>query len=125
MSAFTINTTLEGNLVEDPILRTTNNGTEVTNMRVAVTNRTMFKGQERETTEFITCVLWNNLATNAAASLHKGDRVIVSGDVRTRSYEKDGDKKYVTEVVANSVGVSLRWSVVAGIHKASEALASA
>tara|TARA_R110000868_G_scaffold172746_3_gene408730 strand:- start:8872 stop:9294 length:423 start_codon:yes stop_codon:yes gene_type:complete len=126
MSAFTINTTLEGNVVEDLSLRKTNTGLDVANMRVAVTTRTVRNGKEYENTEFITCVLWNQLGVNAAMSLSKGDRVIVTGDLRTRSFEgKDGNTRYVTEIVADSVGVSLRWHVVAGIEKASEALASA
>ncbi len=126
MSAFTIQTTAEGNLVADPVLRTTNSGLEVCNFRIAVTTRSNRNGQDMEHTEFINVVAWNALGVNAAASLHKGDRAIVQGDLRNRSFEgKDGDTKYVTEIVANSVGVSLRWSVVAGINRASEALASA
>jgi len=126
MSAFTIQTTAEGNLVADPVLRTTNSGLEVANFRIAVTTRSMKNGQEMEHTEYINVVAWNSLGVNSNASLSKGDRVIVSGDLRNRSFEgKDGDTRYVTEIVAQSVGVSLRWSVVAGINKASEALASA
>lgn len=126
MSAFTINTTLEGNVVEDITLRKTASGQDVANMRVAVTTRTMRNGEEFESTEFITCVLWNHLGVNAAASLSKGDRVIVAGDLRSRSYDdKNGNTRYVTEIVASNVGVSLRWHVVAGIEKSNEALVSA
>ena len=126
MSAFTINTTAEGNLVADPVLRTTNSGLEVCNFRMAVTTRSNRGGQDMEHTEYINVVAWNSLGVNAAASLHKGDRVIVQGDLRNRSFEgKDGDTKYVTEIVAQSVGVSLRWHVVAGVEKAKEALAPA
>ena len=126
MSAFTINTTAEGNLVADPVLRTTNSGLEVCNFRMAVTTRSMRNGQEHEKTEFINVVAWNALGVNAAASLHKGDRAIVSGDLQNRSFEgKDGDTKYVSEIVANSIGVSLRWHVVAGVEKAKDALVPA
>lgn len=126
MSAFTIQTSTEGNLVADPVLRTTNSGLEVCNFRIAVTSRTMRNGQEHEHTEYINVVAWNQLGTNAAASLKKGMRVIVGGDLRNRSFEgKDGETRYVSEIVAASLGVSLRWSVVAGVEKASEALASA
>lgn len=126
MSAFTITTTAEGNLVADPVLRTTNSGLEVANFRIAVTTRSNKNGQEMEHTEFINVVAWNSLGVNAAASLHKGDRVIVSGDLRNRSFEgKDGDTRYVSEIVAQSLGVSLRWHVVAGVTNAKEALVSA
>lgn len=126
MSAFTINTTAEGNLVADPVLRTTNSGLEVCNFRIAVTTRSMRNGQEMEHTEYINVVAWNSLGVNANASLSKGDRVIVQGDLRNRTFEgKDGNTIPVTEIVAQSVGVSLRWHVVAGVEKAKDALASA
>jgi single-strand DNA-binding protein len=126
MSAFTINTTLEGNVVEDITLRQTGSGQDVANMRVAVTTRTTRNGKEYESTEFITCVLWNQLGVNAAASLSKGDRVIVTGDLRSRQYEdSEGVTRYVTEVSATNVGASLRWHVVAGIEKSKDALVKA
>lgn len=125
MSAYTINTTFEGNLVDDVILRETNSGRPVANFRVAVTSRTALpNGQFRETTQFQNVVAWNGMAVNAAASLAKGNRVIVSGDLRDRQYDdKDGVTRYVKEVHANMIGVSLRFHVTAGIEKASEALA--
>lgn len=127
MSAFTINTTCEGNLTDDPVLRETSDGTAVANFRMAVTTRhRVGDGEYADRTEYINVVAWRDLATNAAASLHKGDRVIVSGDLRNRSFEgRDGNMRYVSEITAQNLGVSLRWHVVAGVEKAREALASA
>lgn len=126
MSAFTINSTAEGNLVDEPVLRQTSSGLDVCNFRIAVTTRSMRNGQEFEHTEFINVVAWQGLGLNAKASLSKGDRVIVSGDLRMRSFEgKDGNPRNVTEIVAQTLGVSLRWHVVAGVEKAKDALAAA
>lgn len=128
MSAFTINSNFEGNLVADPELRETNrDGIPVCNFRVAVTSRVRAgNGEFVDSTEYMNVVAWRGLAENAAASLHKGTRVIVNGQVKNRSYEdKDGNMRYITEVHADSLGVSLRWHVAAGIEKASEALATA
>lgn len=127
MSAFTISTTCEGNLTADPVLRETSDGKAVANFRIAVTSRKRVGNDDFvDHTEYINVVAWRDLATNTAASLHKGDRVIVSGDLRQRSFEgQDGDTRYVTEVTASMVGVSLRWHVVAGVEKAKDALAPA
>ena len=127
MSAFTINTTFEGNLVDDPILRETSDGTPVANLRVAVTSRTRLgNGEFKETTQYQSVVLWGSMATNANATLSKGSRVVVSGDLKNRKYDdSEGVTHYVTEVHASMIGVSLRWHVAAGIEKANQALASA
>jgi single-strand DNA-binding protein len=127
VSAFTVHTNIEGNLTDDVTLRRTANGLEVANMRVAVTSRTRSAtGDMRETTQFVPVVAWRNLAVNAAATLSKGTRVMVAGDMKQRTYEnKEGNTVYVTELHADSIGVSLRWHVVAGIEKAAEALATA
>lgn len=125
MSAFTVHTTIEGNLTDNPVLRQTASGLDVANVRVAVTNRTrLASGELHETTQFVPVVLWREFARNAAATLHKGDRVIVSGDMKNRQYENaEGNTVYTSELHADALGVSLRWHVVAGIEKAREALA--
>ena len=128
MSAFTINSNFEGNLVADPELRHTNrDGIPVCNMRVAVTSRVRAgNGEFVDSTEFMNVVAWRGMAENAAATLHKGSRVIVGGQVKNRSYEDaEGNTRYITEVHADTLGLSLRWHVAAGVEKASEALADA
>jgi single-strand DNA-binding protein len=60
---------------------------------------------------FFNVVAWDSLGENAAASLNKGSRVIVTGRLEQRDYEtKEGDKRSVVEIVADEVGPSLRWA---------------
>lgn len=102
--------TLAGNLVADPELRYTPSGQPVVNFRVAATER--FKdndGWKDGATLFLTVNAWRQLAENVAESCGRGDRVIVTGRVRQRSYEtREGQKVTVTEVEATDVGLSLQ-----------------
>ena len=88
-----------GNLVEEPELRYTPNGTAVGKIRLAVT-RTF----NREETDFFNVVTWRKTAENCANHLKKGSQVCVEGRLQTRSYEtQDGQKRWVTEVIADQV----------------------
>ena len=81
-------TTIVGNLVEDPEVRFTNTGIAVTNLRVAVTQRIQQDGQWRDgDTSFFKVNVWRGQAENLADSLGKGDRVMVTGRLRQRSWE--------------------------------------
>jgi single-strand DNA-binding protein len=114
-------TTIIGNLVEDPEVRFTNTGTAVTNLRVAVTQRIQQDGQWRDgETNFFKVNVWRGQAENLAESLGKGDRVMVTGRLRQRSWETpEGDKRSVTEIEADEVGASLKWAT-AKVERASE-----
>ena len=104
-------TSIVGNLVEDPELRFTNNGTPVANLRVAVTQRVQDKdGSWRDgETSFFKVNVWRGQAEHLADSLAKGDRVMVTGRLRQRSWETpEGDKRSVTELEAEEVGASLK-----------------
>lgn len=110
------NVTVVGNLTRDPELRFLPNGTANTTFGVAVNRR----WQNRQTNEweeqvsFFNVVAWRELAENTAASLGKGDRVIITGRLEQRSYEtQDGEKRSVVEIVADEVGPSLRWAEAA------------
>ena len=105
-------TTIVGNLVDDPELRFTNNGIAVTNMRVAVTQRVQQDGEWRDgDTSFLKVNVWRGQAEHLADSLAKGDRVMVTGRLRQRSWETpEGDKRSVTEIEADEVGASLKWA---------------
>ena len=105
-------TTIVGNLVEDPEVRFTNTGTAVTNLRVAVTQRVQQDGQWRDgETNFFKVNVWRDQAEYLAESLGKGDRVMVTGRLRQRSWETpEGDKRSVTELEAEEVGASLKWA---------------
>jgi single-strand DNA-binding protein len=80
-------TIIIGNLVDDPEVRFTNNGTDVTNPRVAVSQRIQQDGQWRDSdTTFLKVNVWRGQAEHLADSLTKGDRVMVTGRLRQRSW---------------------------------------
>ena len=100
---------LLGNLARDAEVRYTQNGKAVANFTVAASNTyTTADGEVKEMTSFVPCVVWGNLG-EACGKLQKGDRVFVSGRWTTRSYEKNGEKRYISEVTADFVGESL-WT---------------
>ena len=64
-------------------------------------------GETKEQTAFINCVAWGKLG-ESVGNLRKGNRAFVEGRLQTRSYEtQEGQKRYVTEIVANFIGTSL------------------
>ncbi|WP_131746078.1 single-stranded DNA-binding protein [Frankia sp. Cppng1_Ct_nod] len=103
--------TLLGNLVDDPELRCTQNGNFVCSLRLACTSRRFDRTQNRwvdSNTVFVTVTCWRQLAENVGASLHKGDRTLVIGRLRQRSFEtQDGSRRVVYEVDADAIGVDL------------------
>lgn len=91
-----------GRLVKDPELKETEGGKKVTNITLAVPRS--FKNADGEyDTDYINCTLWTGVAESTTEYCHKGDIIGVKGRVQTRSYEKDEQMKYVTEVVAEKV----------------------
>ena len=106
--------TVIGNLTADPELRFTPNGSAVANFTVASTPRA-FDRQSNEwkdgETLFMRCSVWRDAAENVAESLNRGTRVIVSGRLKSRSYEtKEGEKRTVIEMEVDEVGPSLRYA---------------
>ena len=106
--------TIIGNLTADPELRFTPSGAAVANFTVASTPR-QFDRQSNEwkdgETLFMRCSIWRDAAENVAESLHRGTRVIVSGRLKSRSYEtKEGEKRTVVELEVDEVGPSLRYA---------------
>lgn len=97
-----------GNLARDPEVRYTNTGKAVATFTVAASNTFIDSNNEtKEQTAFINCVAWGKLG-ESVGNLRKGNRCFVEGRLQTRSYEtQDGQKKYVTEVVAGFIGTSL------------------
>lgn len=94
-----------GNLGAKPELRYTKSGTGVTTLRVATNESyTDSEGQKQDKTEWHSVVVWGKTAENCEKYLDKGRTVLVEGKLQTREWEDDsGNKKYITEVVANSV----------------------
>ena len=103
--------TLVGNLTRQPELRRTNSGASVANLGLAVNRRWRDAGGDpQESTSFFTVVAWGSLAEHCAASLQRGDLVVVTGRVEQRSWATEsGDKRSTIEVVADDLGPSLRW----------------
>jgi single-strand DNA-binding protein len=104
--------TFIGNLTDDPDLRFTSGGAAVATLRVASNRRFNDRsGQQQEETTYLNVNCWRDLAENAAESLKKGDRVVVIGRVRVRSYEnQQGQTVWVTEIEADEIAPSLRWA---------------
>ena len=96
---------LVGNLGRDPELRTTPNGQSVVNFTLATSETWTDKSGERvERTEWHRIVVWGRTAETCAQYLSKGRTVYVEGRIQTREWEdKDGNKRYTTEINANTV----------------------
>jgi single-strand DNA-binding protein len=90
-----------GRLTAEPEYRTTPNGIAVTTFSLAVDRK---RTKDKAVTDFFTIVAWRTLAEFAAKYLHKGQRVLVTGELQTRNYtDKQGVKRYVTEVSVDSI----------------------
>jgi single-strand DNA-binding protein len=96
---------LIGNLTRAPELRYTPSGTAVADLRLAVNrNYTTQSGEKREETFFVNVVVWGKQAESSGEYLDKGSSIFVEGRLQTRDWEgKDGQKRSVTEVVAERV----------------------
>jgi single-strand DNA-binding protein len=108
-------TIITGNLTDAPELRFTPNGAAVANFRVAVTARIRDIGDAGRwkdgETSFFRVNAWRQLAENATESLSKGDRVIIVGRLKARTWETpEGERRSVTEIEADEIGPSLRWA---------------
>lgn len=105
--------TLAGNAVAAAELRFTATGRAVAALTVAVNHR--FRNPEGEWVDadplFQQCAIWGDLAEHVAESVSKGDRVVVTGRLVSRSYEdREGQTRYVTDLVCDEVAVSLRFA---------------
>ena len=88
------NVTLVGRMVHEPEIKTTDSGTALLPLRIAVN-----RGDKDKTTDFINCQAWEKTADFIAKYFHKGDPIAVSGKLQTRSWEKsDGTKVNETYV---------------------------
>ena len=95
---------LIGNLGADPELKYTPSNRALCNLRIATTD--VFKdkgGQRQERTEWHRVTVWGDQAENCSKYLSKGRSVYVEGRLQTRSYDKEGQKHYATDVVADRV----------------------
>lgn len=96
---------LVGNLGKDPEVRYTPSGAAVASFSLATTERYKDKdGKAQEKTEWHNIIAWRQLAEICGKYLHKGKQVYIEGKIQTRSYDdRDGNKRYVTEIVADQM----------------------
>ncbi|WP_066057969.1 single-stranded DNA-binding protein [Robertmurraya korlensis] len=94
--------TLVGRLTKDPDLKVTPEGVYVCNITLAVNRQ--YRNQKGEVdTDFVHCTLWRKTAENTTSFCKKGSLIGITGRIQTRSYDHQGKRMYVTEVVAENV----------------------
>ncbi len=105
-------TSIVGNLTDDPDVRVTPGGIQVASFRLAVTPRVRDgEGWKNGETSYFTVTCWRDLAAHTGESLSKGDRALVIGRLKTRSWETpEGERRSTVEVDAEEVGPSLKWA---------------
>ena len=101
---------LVGNLGREPDIKFTGDGKAIANLAVATSESWTDKttGQKVEKTEWHRVVIFDRLADIAQKYLHKGSKVYIEGQLRTRSWEQNGEKKYTTEVVLSGFNSTLQ-----------------
>lgn len=94
-----------GNLGADPELRMTSGGNACLKFNLATTEKWNDKqsGQKQERTEWHRCVMWGPRAEGLAKYLSKGSKVLVEGRIHYDSYDKDGIKRYTTDIVVSDL----------------------
>lgn len=96
--------TIIGNLGADPELKTFDSGNAVCELRVAVNETWKSKdGEKQEHTEWFRVKAWGGLGETCSKFLSKGRQVCVTGKMRTSEYEKDGQKHYAVDLIADNV----------------------
>lgn len=96
--------TLFGNLGADPELRVTPSGTSVLKLRMATTESYLDRNNARqERTEWHSITVWGKRGDALAKFLKKGDKLLIVGRIRTSTYEKNGEKRYRTEIHAEQI----------------------
>ena len=96
---------LVGNLAADPEVRQTQKGTTVATFPVATSRDFTSNGKLKKVTDFHRVVAWGKLGETCGRYLEKGKAVYIEGMVLNRAYERDGERKYVTEIRADEVNM--------------------
>lgn len=104
--------TIVGNITRDPELRYTPSGQANVRLGVAVNRKWQDRssGEWQEATSFFDVIAWRELAENVNESLKKGARVVVTGRLEQRTWEQEGNKRSVVEIIADEIAPSLRWA---------------
>lgn len=110
---FETTVTLVGNVLSHPKVRETAGGNRVTHFRMVSTARRFDRATEQWVDGdrvFVTVNCWKRLSTGVSETVYKNDPVVVTGRLRTRDYEVDGQRRSSTEVEATAVGLDLARS---------------
>ncbi len=108
---------LIGHLTADPELKQTQSGIAVTSFSIGVTRRFARNG-EQPTSDFINIVAWRQQAEFVTKYFHKGNAICIVGSLQTRNYvDQQGNKRYVTEVVADEISFVEKKSDAPGAHQ--------
>lgn len=101
------NVVLVGRLTKDVEVKKTQSGLSVASFTVACDRRLSQeqRNNNEQSADFISCVAWRGSADFLGQYSHKGDTVGIEGRIQTRNYDRDGQRVYVTEIVANSVSI--------------------
>ncbi|MBQ6354812.1 single-stranded DNA-binding protein [Candidatus Saccharibacteria bacterium] len=118
--------TIAGNLVRDPEMRATSNGTNVTSLAVAVNRVYKVNGEQREEVSYIDCVAWGKLGEMFNQHLKKGDPILVSGRLNQRRWEdkETGKNRSAVEIVVDDFTFLGRGDAGAGGNSGSYAAAA-
>lgn len=103
-----------GNCTSEPEQKFSQSGVAVASFSVAVTSRRKNASGEWENgdTSFYDVTCFNRLAENVSESVRKGQRVVVAGQLKQSKWEKDGQARSKIEIIADEVGLSLRWDSI-------------
>lgn len=112
---------LFGNLTRDPELKALPSGQHVASFGIATNRRVKKDEQWTDVPEFHNVVVWGRQAETSAQYLKKGSQALIEGRLQTRSWDKDGQKQYRTEVVAESVTFGRAGQGGSSAPRASEA----
>ena len=108
---------LVGHLAADPEVLETRRGLKVS-FSLATHREHTSDGEKKEVTDYHRIVAWGKLAENCATYLVRGQGIYLEGSLLNRAFEKDGERRYVTEVRADEVNM-LTWKKKDGIEKVS------
>lgn len=96
------NVSLVGRLTKTPEVKLTQNQTQYCNFTIAVDRKFKDANGQRQA-DFINCVAWKQTATFITKYFSKGNRIGITGSIQTRSYEDNGQKRFITEVLVDGV----------------------
>ncbi|MBR1631493.1 MAG: single-stranded DNA-binding protein [Paludibacteraceae bacterium] len=94
---------LLGNVGKDPEVRYIDKGVAVANFSLATSERYVYQGKTVERTEWHNIVAWRQLAELAENYIRKGTQLYVEGRIQTRMWERDGQQRYITEIIAETI----------------------